>query len=137
GFQITVPADTNSRTLKVYVGLYGAQGNFQAWLSDFSGPAYTDIALSNVFDNAYGVYTLTYAAASSGQTLKVRYRPLSLFDQDFGNVTLQAATLVLNTSGNAPPSVSITNPPNGAVLTAPATFSLQAIASDDGSVRQV
>ena len=72
GFELTVPADTTSRTLKLYVGLYGAQGNIQAWLSDFSAAAYTDTTVSNVFDNAYGVYTLTYAAASSGQMLHVR-----------------------------------------------------------------
>jgi hypothetical protein len=138
GFEITVPADATSRTLKVYVGLYGAQGNFQAWLSDFSGPAYTDVTLSNFFGNAYGVYTLTYAAASAGQTLHVRYRSLKLFDQDFGNVTLQAATLVLNSGGNTAPTVTIANPTNGAVLTAPASFTLSATASDsDGTVSQV
>ena len=101
GFEINVPADTNSRTLKIYVGLYGAQASFQAWLSDFSGPAYTDTTLSNFFGNSYAVYTVTYAAASSGQALTVRYRSLKLFDQDFGNVTLQAATLVIG-AGNSP-----------------------------------
>jgi len=138
GFEITVPADTTSRTLKIYLGLYGAQANFQAWLSDFSSPAYTDTTLSNFFGNSYAVYTVTYAAASSGQALTVRYRSLKLFDQDFGNVTLQAATLVVNTSGNASPDVSIISPTNATVLAAPASFTLQATASDsDGSVNQV
>jgi hypothetical protein len=138
GFEISVPADATSRTLKVYVGLYSAQGNFQAWLSDYSTPAYTDVTLSNFFGNAYGVYTLTYAAASPGQTLHVRYRSLKLFDQDFGNVTLQAATLVLNSGGNTAPTVTIANPTNGAVFAAPATFTLAATASDsNGGVAQV
>lgn len=106
GFEIRVPADTSTRTLKVYVGLYGAQGNFQARLSDFSAPAYTDTTLSNL-GNGYAVYSLTYAAASPGQALVVRYRSLNLFDQDFGNVTLQAATLV---AGNEPTAVMIVNP---------------------------
>lgn len=137
GFELTVPASTTPRRLKIYVGLYGAQGNFQAWLSDFSAPAYTDTTLVNLGDT-YGVYTLTYAAPTPGQFLKVRYRSLALLDQDFGNVTLQAATLAENSGGNFPPFVAITNPPNGTVLTAPATFALVAIASDsDGGVSQV
>ena len=104
GFEFTVPADTTARTLKVYVGLYSAQASFQAWLSDFSAPAYTDTTLSNIFDNAYAVYSLTFAAASSGKTLHVRYRSLNLFDQDFGNVTLQAATLSGVGDTNIPPT---------------------------------
>lgn len=138
GFELTAPADTSLRTLKVYVALYGAQGNFQAWLSDFGDAAYTDVTLSNIFGNAYGVYTLNYAAASPGQTLHVRYRSLKLFDQDFGNVTLQAATLVGNDSGNSPPTVQVTSPANGAVLLAPASFTFSATANDtDGRVSQV
>jgi len=111
GFQITVPADTSTRTLKLYVGLYGAQGNFQAWLTDLSAPAYTDTTLRNL-GNGYAAYTLTYAAASPGQALVVWYRSLNLFDSDFGNVTLQAATLVGN---DEPTPVAIINPSlNGA-----------------------
>src|SRR6185369_4477698 len=33
GFQITVPADTAQRILKVYVGAYAARGKFVAFLS--------------------------------------------------------------------------------------------------------
>jgi len=111
GFEITVPADTSTRTLKLYVGLYGAQGNLQAWLTDLSAPAYTDTTLSNL-GNGYAAYTLTYAAASPGQALVVWYRSLNLFDSDFGNVTLQAATLVARSE---PTPVTIVNPSlNGA-----------------------
>jgi hypothetical protein len=93
GFEISAPADTNERTLRIYVGLYGSQGNFQSWLSDFSALAFTDTTLSNAFGNSYAVYTLTYRAATNGQRLNVRYVSQDLFDADFGNVTLQAATL--------------------------------------------
>jgi hypothetical protein len=93
GFEFSVPADTNARTLRVYAGLYGAQGNFQAWLSDFSGRAFTDLTLSNVFGNSHVIYTLNYAAASAGQQLHVRWTIQNLFDVDYGNVTLAAATL--------------------------------------------
>ena len=93
GFELTAPADRTPRTLRVYVGLYGAQGQFQTWLGDFSAAAYTDVTLSNAFGNSYAVYSMTYTAASSGQSLHVRYRAKILFDAAFGNVTLQAATL--------------------------------------------
>ena len=140
GFQIRAPADTTLRRLKVYVGLYGAKGNFQAYLSDFSGQAFTDTSLDNVFDNSYAVYTLDYAAASSGQTLIIQYKALTLYDFDFGNVTLQAATLVGTNSvlPNNPPAVAITSPTNGASFYAPAAISIMANASDsDGMVKMV
>lgn len=48
-----------------------------------------------------------------------------------GSVTVQAGA-------NVPPTVTVTNPPNGAVLSAPATIALAATASDsDGSVANV
>ncbi|MDB6067806.1 MAG: hypothetical protein JWR26_4014 [Pedosphaera sp.] len=94
GFQLAVPADRSTRTLKVYVGAYATVGNFQAYLSDFSAPAYTDTSVSNFSGNAHAVYTLNYAAASPGQSLIIRYASLTEYDQEFGNVTLQSATLV-------------------------------------------
>jgi hypothetical protein len=106
GFELVAAADTSTRTLRVHVGLYGAQGEFQAWLSDLSAPAYTDTSLQNV-GNAYAVYELTYRAASSGQSLIVRYRPLRLLDQHFGNVTLQSATLAAD---GQPSPVAILGP---------------------------
>ena len=93
GFLLTAPANTSSRRLRVYTGCYGAQASFQAFLSDFSAAPYIDTTLSNVFGNSYAVYTLDYAAASAGQSLTVVLRSSKLFDLDFGNVTLQAATL--------------------------------------------
>jgi hypothetical protein len=106
GFEITLPADTARRTLNVYAGLYGAAGRFQAFLSDASAKAYVDTSLSNFYGDSYAVYTLSYAAASAGQTLSVRYKSRLLLDYDYGNVTLQAASLVS----------SITNPPPAPVL---------------------
>lgn len=94
GFQLNVPAETTTHRLKVYVGLYGAEGNFQAYLSDFSAPAYTDTSLSNFLGSSYALYSLDYAAASVGQSLTICYRTRTVFDMDFGNVNLQSATLV-------------------------------------------
>jgi hypothetical protein len=93
GFQFSIPADTTSKTLRVYVGLYGGAGNFQAWLGDFSAPAFTDRSLTNAWDSSYALYTLDYSTALPGQTLTVRFTSDYLFDQDYGNVALNAATL--------------------------------------------
>ena len=101
GFALTIPADTTTRRLKLYVGGYGVQANFQAWLDDFSAAAYTDTSVSNVYGDSYAVYTIDFASASASGSLQVQYRADTLFDRQFGNVTLQAATL----SGPAPPAV--------------------------------
>ena len=93
GFSLSAPADTTSRTLRVYVGGYGAQGLFEAYLSDLSTAPYLDNSVSSTYCNDYAVYTLDYAAASAGQSLTIVYRTLNLFDYDYGNVTLQSATL--------------------------------------------
>ena len=107
GFKITAPADTTLRRLKVYAGLYGAAGNFHAFLTDSSAPAYADTSLDSIFSDAYGVYTIHYAAASAGKTLVVRYRLSCPYDADYGNITLQAATL---DGPVAPPALRIINP---------------------------
>src|SRR5207249_2605856 len=93
GFQLTARADTYPRQLRVYVGGFAAQGEFQAYLSDFSAPPYADGSVNNVYSNSYQVYTIDYTAASPSQQLIVVYRAQNLFDPVSGNVTLQAATL--------------------------------------------
>jgi hypothetical protein len=92
GYQITVPADTTTRTLKVYVGVCFTRGQFEAALSDASAPAYLDASLIDQAATTNGVYTLVYRAASSGQTLTVRWTETQTFNF-WGNVTFQAATL--------------------------------------------
>lgn len=74
GFSFTVPADTTSRTLTVYAGGAngGASGTLQASLSDNSAPAYSSSfgpTGSNLLTN---IYTITYQAASTGQTLTIK-----------------------------------------------------------------
>src|SRR5262249_33558271 len=71
GFEFSVPADTLPRQVKVYVGAEAAQGRFQAALSDASAPAYTESSLDDPWESTNGVYTLNYAAASTGQVLTV------------------------------------------------------------------
>ena len=92
GFQVTAPADTTARALKVYVGLWAAGGRLEASLSDGSAPVYIDTSLLNSGGTSNGVYTLNYQAGSAGQTLTVKWTVGTVFNQ-WSNVTLQAATL--------------------------------------------
>jgi hypothetical protein len=67
GFEISVPAGTNSRMLKVFVGAFSAQGRFEATLSDGSAPPYEDTSLSTIRGVAANrVYSLQFAADSPG-----------------------------------------------------------------------
>ena len=95
GFEFTVPADTTRRQLKVYLGGYGAQVNFQAFLSDASAPAFTDTSLDAVYDTFSSLFTLDYTAAAADQRLIVRLRTSNIYDMDYGNVGLQSVTLHL------------------------------------------
>jgi len=94
GFQITAPADLTQRTLKVYVGGWKSTGTLTASLSDGSAPNYVNSSISGTgqYD---AVYTLTYKAASAGKLITIKWVQAS----GTGNVTLQAATLVENTTG--------------------------------------
>ena len=75
-----------------------------------------------------GVYTLNFRADSPGQTLTVEFTSAD----GWWFTTLQAATL---SGPNAPPTVALAAPTNGASFTAPGTFSLTATAVDsDGTV---
>ena len=69
GYSFTVPADTTTRTLTIYAGGYSINSSVTAHLSDGSA---ADVVLtagqSGLYTNAY---TITYHAASAGQTLKI------------------------------------------------------------------
>lgn len=123
GFRITAPADSSARQIRVYVGGYGVQGEFQAWLSDFSGQPLIDPAtVSNEYGNTYVDYTINYRAASPNQQLIVVYRAVNLFDPVYGNVTLQAATLQGSGSSTGLLPFQIQNPQmsaNNLVFTLP------------------
>jgi hypothetical protein len=138
GFTFSTPADTHPRTLKVYVSLYGARGLFQAYLGDFSAPVYADTSLDSVFGNDYAVFTLNFTAASAGQNLTVRYTTTRAYDELYGNLSLQAATLTGHTPDNLPPVVSITSPTNDSIFGVPANLTVNVAASDgDGTISRV
>jgi len=87
----TVLADTMQRVLRVYMGVNAAAGLFFAELSDNSAIGNPDTSLSNLNGEKDEVFTLTYQAASAGQTLTVS---LTL-QSGSGSITLQAATLAM------------------------------------------
>jgi hypothetical protein len=131
GFQITVPADATPRTLKLYVGLWSAGGKLEASLSDNSAPTFVDTSLLNSGGTSNRVFTLNFQSGSAGQTLTVKWTASATFSS-FGNVTLQAATLVANNTPppvNQPPSA---NAGNDQTITLPNTATLSGAASDDG-----
>ena len=135
GFQLTAPADQNPRTLKIYLGTYGARGKFTATLSDYSAPVYIDRSVDNEENGPASVYTLNYAAGSDAQTLTLTFTCDEMHDIQYGNVTLQAATLVSTAN---PLYLSLAAPTNNTIVSAPANIQLQAsLTGGNGSPRTV
>jgi hypothetical protein len=93
GFEIRVPGVVDRRrTLKVFVGAWGARAKLTAELSDGSAPAYSDRSLSVQHPGGDLVYSIVFQPSSAGKTLVVRWT-VDTINRQFGNVTLQAATL--------------------------------------------
>ena len=139
GFQFEVPADTAERTLQVFVGVYKGRGALEAALSDASASSYLNSSLFNMANGPGGVYTLTYAAGSAGQTLRVKWTLTAIApgNPTEANVTLQAAALTAAGADN-PPFVRLTNPLPNAAFLEPANLTLLATAQDfDGTVTNV
>ncbi len=90
GFQFSVPADTQTRTLSVYLGGSRSVGKIQLCWGDceVTGPAYETVVTSSSgpYDQRLNV---TYRGAQAGQALTLRY----LQDTASGNIILGAATL--------------------------------------------
>ncbi len=99
GYTVTLPADTSTKTARVYLGGWKVNGKFEASLSDGSAPAVTTFIDSPAAINR--VVTLTYSAASAGQQLTVKFSVNA--DYGGGNVTLQAVTL---DGPSGPPAVA-------------------------------
>lgn len=138
GFQFTVPADTNIKTLRVYLGLWRARGRLEASLSDGSAPTYIDTSLVNQTTTSNGTYTISFAAASAGQTLTIKYTCQSSFLTGSGNVTLEAATLVNGPDPDILPNVNMSSPSDEATFNAGDAVALRANAFDlDGSISGV
>lgn len=92
GFEITVPASTAERTLRLYLGAWKAKGKVTASISDGSASPYTAY-IDAPSGTVCKVITLDFKAASPGKKMTVKYVLDRTYDQDEGNITLQAATL--------------------------------------------
>jgi hypothetical protein len=88
GYQLTVPADTTSKTLRIYLGSFKARGRLEASLSDGSAEPYV-LYVENQNGAIDRVVTLNYTA-SGPASLVIKYT----LEGTSGNITLQAATLV-------------------------------------------
>ena len=126
GFSFTVPADTNLRTLVFHAGGQNSGGTLTAHLSDGSAANYQDTStnLSGRWDRNY---TLTYSAASAGQSLTIQWVDAT----DSGSVNLGGAAISLAGSTGSASSITATAgaPQNATVDTAFAT-ALQATVKD-------
>ena len=97
GYQLSVPADTSTKTLRVYLGAWSANGLVQVSLSDNSASPYT-VSVENFTGPIDRVIEIDFSAASEGQTLTLTYTMAS----GVGNVTLNAATLQTVETNQAP-----------------------------------
>jgi hypothetical protein len=130
GFEITVPADKTSKTLKLYVGVAEAGGKLEAILSDKSASTLVDTSVLNASGSTNRVYTINYRAGSSGQKLTVRWTVDSVFGK-WGNITLQSATLA-GTSSAEPNQAPVINAGGDQTISLPNSASLNGTATDDG-----
>ena len=125
GFSFTAPADTTTRVLTVHVGGWNSSGTLTAHLSDGSAADFVDstTAASGQYDRNY---TLTYNAASAGQTLTISW----VMAAGAGNVTLNGAALSSQQqAGTATISATAGTPQTATVNTVFAT-ALQATVKD-------
>jgi hypothetical protein len=121
GFVLSVPADTSTRNLTVHVGGWQSGGTLRAHLSDGSAPDFID-STSSAGGQYDRNYTLTYTAASAGQTLAVSW----VVTSGTGNVTLNGAALSL-----AGLNISATSgTPQSATVNTAFTTALQATVRD-------
>lgn len=92
GFQLTIPANTTARTLRVYVGILHAQASFTAALSEKTSMTYSDTPQNNSTSDMTNItYVIQFEATSTTQNLTINF--VLTHSYGAGLITLQAATL--------------------------------------------
>jgi hypothetical protein len=93
GFELRVEGNVaRARVLRAYLGVWGARALLSARFSDGSVPAMTDSTLTAEEPGRDRIYTIRFRPGQAGQALLVRWT-VQAINLEFGNVTLQAATL--------------------------------------------
>jgi hypothetical protein len=91
GFTISAPATTETRTLRLYIGVLAARGKLTAKLSTGGGSATATLEdKGNSLSTA--VFVVTYRAPEDGK-LNLDWVTDAAFNSDCGGVALEAATL--------------------------------------------
>jgi peptidoglycan/xylan/chitin deacetylase (PgdA/CDA1 family)/lysophospholipase L1-like esterase len=128
GYQLSIPAQSSQSVLKLYLGLWTARGRFEAKLSDGSVPSYVAY-LDNAAGSVDRVVTLSFSAASSGVNLIIGYTVENNYGNSWGNITLQAATLVRAQVNQAPDGV-INSPATNVSITVGQSVSFAGTGTD-------
>jgi len=88
GFELSFPADTKLRELKVYCGLWLMDAQLDVKLGD-GALTYTDRVGSRDLKGGHYVYTIRYRAKSADEKVTLRWMNV----KGGGNVTMEAVTL--------------------------------------------
>jgi hypothetical protein len=133
GYSFTVPADTTTRTLVVYAGGINTTSSLTAHLSDSTAADYSvSTGQAGLYTN---VYTITYHAASAGQTLTITLlKTGNLGGKTNGSADLIAAYLA------APAGPDTTAPqaslqPTATITAANASATLTVVYTDNSAVQ--
>lgn len=99
GASFTVPADTTTRTARVYCGTYNGDVTLTATLSDGSAGPATNTSLSdnNSGVGVFGYFDITYSANSASQTLTLAFAVAG--GRQFSDIEIQGVTVKAAASG--------------------------------------
>jgi hypothetical protein len=91
GFSLSVPAASESRVLRIYLGVWQARARLEAKLSGSPTPSHAD-TVENAQSTTNLVFTFRFRAGTPHEKLLVKWTVEQAYSAQ-GNVTFQAATL--------------------------------------------